>query len=227
MSTLARQPTFAVVQRTAAPLREQAANALRQAILEGRLQPGQRLIERELVEGLGVSRTTVREALRELEAEGLITTVPQKGAVVRILSKSEAQDLYDVRAGLESLIVERFVERATEEDVRRLREAFDAFADVCSRPAEVGEVLVAKDAFYSVLIDGARSDVLKQLLESINSRVQVLRARSLSREGRPRVAAAELRAVVEAIEARDVEKAAALSAHHVRSAAQIVFASFE
>lgn len=215
------------VQRTAAPLRVQVTNAVRQAILDARLQPGQRLVERELVEGLGVSRTTVREALRELEAEGLIITIPQKGAVVRTLSRAEAEDLYDVRAGLESLIVNRFTHRASTDDVRALRTAFDAFAEVSAGPAPVGEVLAAKDGFYCVLIAGARSDVLKQLLEGIQGQVQVLRARSLSQPGRRAGAVAELRAVVEAIEANDAERASALCAEHVRSAAQSIFASFE
>jgi DNA-binding GntR family transcriptional regulator len=225
--SLAQSWTSAGVQRTAAPLRAQVTNAVRQAILDARLQPGQRLVERELVEGLGVSRTTVREALRELEAEGLIITIPQKGAVVRTLSRSEAEDLYDVRAGLESLIVNRFTHRACEDDVRRLRAAFDVFAEVSASAAPVGEVLAAKDGFYCVLIAGARSDVLKQLLEGIQGQVQVLRARSLSRPGRRAGAVSELRAVVEAIEAKDADRASALCADHVRSAAQTIFASFE
>ncbi|MEQ4304648.1 GntR family transcriptional regulator [Plantactinospora sp. B6F1] len=225
--SLAQSWTSASVQRTAAPLRVQVTDAVRQAILEARLKPGQRLVERELVEGLGVSRTTVREALRELEAEGLIITIPQKGAVVRTLSRSEAEDLYDVRAGLESLIVKRFVHRASPQDVQRLREAFDHFAEVSASQAEVVEVLIAKDKFYYSLIAGARSDVLKQLLEGIQSQVQVLRAQSLSQSGRRAGAVAELRAVVESIEANDAERASALCADHVRSAAQTIFASFE
>lgn len=226
MTIVGQSWTSLGVQRTVAPLREQVTNAVRQAILDAKLQPGQRLVERELVEGLGVSRATVREALRELEVEGLIVTIPQKGAVVRTLSRSEAADLYEVRAGLESLIVRRFVERASADDTRQLREAFDAFADVSASDAEVSEVLTTKDEFYRVLIGGARSDVMKQLLEGIQGKVRVLRASSLSQEGRRTAAVAELRAVVESVEAGDAERAAALCADHVRSAAQTIFASF-
>src|SRR6188768_4396301 len=96
------------VDRVAAPLREQVIGALRAAILDFRLAPGQRLVERELIEQLGVSRTTVREALRELTSEGLVTVVPQKGAVVATPTLEDAIDLYDVRAALESLVVQRF-----------------------------------------------------------------------------------------------------------------------
>ena len=74
------------VGRVAAPLREQVVDVLRQAILDFRLKPGQRLIERELIEQTGVSRTTIREVLRQLAAEGLVTTIPQKGAIVVVPS---------------------------------------------------------------------------------------------------------------------------------------------
>src|ERR687891_466384 len=70
------------VARVAAPLREQVLDLLRREIVEMRLRPGQRLVERELIQRIGVSRTTIREALRELAAEGLVTTIPQKGAIV-------------------------------------------------------------------------------------------------------------------------------------------------
>src|SRR3546814_737946 len=93
------------VDRVAAPLREQVITALRAAILDFQLRPGQRLVERELIEQLGVSRTTVREALRELTSEGLVTVVPQRGAVVSAPSLAEAEDMYDIRAVLESVLV--------------------------------------------------------------------------------------------------------------------------
>src|SRR5690242_3051163 len=94
--------------RVAAPLREQVLEALRNAILNFDLKPGERLVERELIERIGVSRTTIREVLRELTAEGLVMVIPQKGAVVYAPSAEEAKDLYAVRAALEALAVRRF-----------------------------------------------------------------------------------------------------------------------
>jgi len=82
------------VQKLAAPLRQQVLDGLRQAIIDGRLVPGARLIERELTEMMGVSRTVIREALRQLESEGLIAIIPNKGPVVRELTLAEARDLY-------------------------------------------------------------------------------------------------------------------------------------
>lgn len=208
-----------------APLRGHVTDAVRRAIFEARLRPGQRLVERELVEGLGVSRPTVREALRELEVEGLITTIPQKGAVVRELSKSEVRDLYAIRADLESLVVRRFIERCSDADVHELSAAFARFANISDGRASVVDVLEAKDAFYRILVDGARSEVLRQLLESIQSQVRVLRATSLSQAGRQSASVAELRAVLDAIAAGDADRAAALCAHHVHEAARTVLSS--
>lgn len=206
--------------RIAAPLREQVIAALRQAILDFHLKPGQRLVERELIEQLGVSRTTVREALRELTSEGLVTVVPQKGAVVSTPTLEDAIDLYEVRGALESLVVQRFVERASEAQVDRLEAAVERFHDASIRTADIRQILAAKDLFYVVLIEGAASAALQQLLEGIQARVQVLRATSLSEEGRTFAAVRELRAVVAAIWARDAQLAARLTSDHIRAASE-------
>lgn len=207
------------VGRIAAPLREQVTTMLRQAIVDFSLKPGQRLVERELMERLEVSRTTVREAIRELSAEGLVTVVPQKGAVVATPSLDDATDLYEVRASLESLVVQRFVERASDEQVERLRQTVEDFASTTTANTAIGDVLKSKDHFYEVLIEGARSAALQQLLESIQARVQVLRATSMSEPGRPLEVVDELRGIVSAIMDRDVELASARCAAHIRRAA--------
>ena len=218
-NSLAESWTAKPVGRVAAPLREQVLAALRQAILDFELKPGQRLVERELMEQLAVSRTTVREALRELTSEGLVTVVPQRGAVVATPSLDDAVDLYEVRAALESLVVQRFVERASDEQVMRLDAAVQGFQDASIRTADIRQILAAKDLFYVVLIEGARSSALQALLEGIQARVQVLRATSLSEEGRTFAAVRELRAVVDAIKQRDAPLAARLTADHIRAAA--------
>ncbi|MDO9396127.1 MAG: GntR family transcriptional regulator, partial [Herbiconiux sp.] len=203
--------------RVAAPLRAQVTDSIRQAILDFSLQPGQRLVERELMERLAVSRTTIREAIRELSAEGLVTVVPQKGAIVTAPSLEDAIDLYEVRASLESLVVQRFVERATDDQVARLSGAVDYLESVTTATTAIREVLRAKDRFYVVLIEGAQSAALQQLLESIQARVQVLRATSMSEAGRPLEVVRELRAIVEAVGRRDASEASRLCALHIRA----------
>lgn len=218
-NSLADSWPAAPVGRVAAPLREQVITALRQAIRDFDLKPGQRLVERELIEKLGVSRTTIREALRELASEGLVTVVPQRGAIVSAPSLDEALDLYEVRAALESLLAKHFVERATEDQVAELGRAVDNLAQVSRTATDIRTILGAKDEFYRVLIVGARSTTLQQLIEGIQARVQVLRATSLSEAGRSLQVVDELRAIVAAVAERDAERAAGLTADHVRKAA--------
>jgi len=220
LNSLAESWTTEPVGRIAAPLREQVVAALRQAIMNFKLKPGQRLVERELIEQLGVSRTTVREALRQLTTEGLVTVVPQKGAVVSAPTMDEAVDLYEIRAALESFAVQRFVERATDSQIERLDASVTHLNEVAIRTEDTWQILSAKDLFYAVLIEGAGSAVLQQLLEGIQARVRVLRATSLSEGGRKFDAVQELRAIVDAISMRDSEQASRLCVEHVRSAAR-------
>ena len=205
------------VGRVAAPLREQVISALREAILARRLMPGQRLVERELIEQLGVSRTTVREALRELTSEGLVTVVPQKGAIVTSPTLEEAHDLYEARAALESLVVRRFAERASRPQISRLSAAAEAFAETAGHAANASTILAAKDVFYDVLLDGAGSSVLQQLTETIQGRLRVLRGAGMSKEGHSS-AVDELRGIVAAVEAGDADLAAQRYEAHIRRA---------
>lgn len=205
--------------RVAAPLREQVLEALRNAILDFRLQPGQRLVERELIEQLGVSRATVREVLRALTAEGLVVAVPQKGAVVYAPSPEEARDLYAVRGSLEALAVRRFIERADPVQHDRLRGEVTQLESAVADGADMHELLRSKDRFYQELLAGAASPTIEQILAGVQARVRQLRATSLSQPGRPEQMAAEMRALVDAINERNVETATRLCAEHVENAA--------
>src|SRR5580704_15724302 len=111
---------LAAIPKAAAPLRRQVLDELRQSIIAGRLRPGARLVERELIAMMGVSRTVIREALRQLESEGLVAIVPNKGPIVRELTRDEARDLYSIRAVLEGLAARLFVENASELSIGRL-----------------------------------------------------------------------------------------------------------
>lgn len=207
------------VQRVAAPLREQVLDMLREAILDFRLKPGQRLIERELIEQTGVSRTTIREVLRQLSAEGLVATIPQKGATVVVPSPKEAAELYEIRGALETLVVRRFVENASAAQVKALRAALEEYAKVTRADHHIRTLLSVKDGLYEVLFDGAGNDSVRSILTSLQGRVRLLRATSLSQPGRAVRALEELTDLVEAIEARDTEGAVRACLRHVGKAA--------
>jgi DNA-binding GntR family transcriptional regulator len=209
------------VGRVAAPLREQVVEVLRQAILDFRLKPGQRLIERELIEQTGVSRTTIREVLRQLAAEGLVTTIPQKGAIVVVPSAQEAADLYEVRAALEALAGRRFVRHASDDQLKRLRRAFKEIERLSKRrDPDIHAILTAKDEFYDVLLEGAGNQAIRDTLDSLRARVRFMRATSLSQPNRLSGTVAEIRQIVEAAEARDEQAAAAACEQHVNQAAR-------
>ena len=221
--TWARAP----IGRVAAPLRDQILDVVRQGILDFQLRPGQRLIERELMEQLGVSRATVREVVARLASEGLVTIIPQRGAIVTVLTMEEAADIYEMRAALEALAAHRFVERATPQhiaDIRATFAAFGAFATVPTVDSDNLERLRVKDGFYAVLFDGAASPPLTRMLTILQSRVRLLRWTSLSAPGRAEQAIREMGAIVEAIEAKDADAAAAACATHVRNAAATALA---
>jgi DNA-binding GntR family transcriptional regulator len=212
------------VKRVAAPVREQVLDQLRQAIVDRRLKPEQRLVERELIEQTGVSRTTIREVLRQLAAEGLVTTIPHKGTVVASPSVERAAELYEVRAVLEGMAARQFAERATDVHVRGLRRAFERIAKRAGAGlANSQAMLEAKKEFYDALFEGAANATIQSIVESLQARVTVLRAASLSQPGRAAQTVQEVRAIVEALEARDGERAAAACVHHVNEAARTVF----
>lgn len=206
------------VAAVAAPVRAQVLQNLREAILNRTFQPGQRLVERELCELTGVSRTTIREALRQLESEGLVRLLANQGPVVAKMSTEEAHDLYDVRGVLEALAASRFAASASDEEVAKLVATTDAIEQTIS-DGDLAELVARKDDFYSVLLDGARNAVVRSVLKSLWGRIAYLRATSLRRPKRSQETLTEVRAITDAIVRRDADAAWTLSRDHVRRAA--------
>jgi DNA-binding GntR family transcriptional regulator len=137
---------------------------------------------------------------------------------VTVLTAEEAADIYEMRVALEALAAHRFVERATPAQVVELRRVFEGYAAVAAEGDNL-ERLRAKDGFYKVLFEGAASDPLTEMLTMLQSRVRVLRWTSLSVPGRALQTVEEMRAIVNAVEAKDGDAAAEACARHVRNAA--------
>lgn len=198
-------------------LRERVTSTLRDAILNGQLKAGQKLVERELCAWLDISRTVLREALPQLQAEGLIRTVAHKGPSVASVDAEEAKEIYHVRRVLEGLAAQEFARKASDEQVKALREQLVAL----KRPeaaSSLRNLLIAKAGFYSVLFEGCGNRIIRQYLTQLSNRMVLYKRLSLSVEGRLAAAIEELEAVVEAIEARDPERAKVLCEVHVINA---------
>ena len=201
-------------------LRRKAVNILRDAILSGHFRPGRRLVERELCAQTGVSRSSIREALRYLESEGLAESRGARGIFVTMLSARDAAQIYEVRAALESEAARHFAERASASDLADIRLAF---AEVEATVAEDLEgYRRATDRFIEVLFRGARNSIAEAVANSLNARIQLLRATTtrLAPLARRRGSVRKLRAVLMALEQRDGVKAAAAARDFVQRSAR-------
>lgn len=211
-----------IIDRTAAPLRRSVADALRQSIVHGRLAPGARLIERELIEMLGVSRTVLREALRQLEAEKLIDVVANKGAVVRNLSRAEAEDLYAIRAVLEGLAARLFCERADEAALKSLAEALSETSEAYAG-GDPQTIVEKKNLFYDILFNEAGSETLSTMIDSLQARVWRWRVLGVAHPQRSDRRSAEtvedLKALVDALRSGDADLAEQIARQEVENAA--------
>lgn len=205
------------VQRVQVTLRQQVLELLRNAILEGRFKPGERLIERELCELTGVSRTSVREALRHLESEGLVANVPNKGPTVATLSEEDAREIYEVREALEGLAGRLFAERGTDKQVDALQAALERLAEAF-RQNDMTLVVAETTHFYDVFLQGCGNSLISDMIRSLQARVIFLRKTSMSQPGRAPGSLTEMEKIVQAIRKRDADRAEEVCKDHVRRA---------
>lgn len=211
------------ISRQSATLRLMVEDKMRTAIAQGHFKPGQRLVERELCELMGVGRTSIREALRQLEAEGLVTTVPHKGPTVSTIGYEEAEQLYAVRALLESYAGREFAEHGSAADIAKLGEAVDEFERASADPKHVS-LIDTKTRFYATLLEGSGNVFVKQMLTALHNRITLLRVTSMTQPGRLNQSVAEIREIYDAIKARDGVAAAAACKRHIEMAAHTALA---
>lgn len=168
--------------------------------------------------GTGREPTSLREALRGLERDGLVENILNRGIVVARVSLAQAQSIYEVRAVLEGLAARLFAERATDAQVKQLEASLKPLSTAAGR-YEPGPFIAATSAFYALLLEGAGNPTLALSLRQLHTRVSQLRLVSLQRPGRLEVVVKELRRLVRRIKARDVEQAQHESIVHVQNAA--------
>ena len=157
---------FTVIRDEYMPLRELVFTTLRQAILKDELQPGERLMEIQLAEKMGVSRTPIREAIRKLSNEGLVTLIPRKGAIVAGISEKMLTDVLQVRMTLEKMAYECAFRNFSEKDREALAKAESAFEEAV-RSGDLIKITEADENFHCVIYDAADNDKLSEILQNL------------------------------------------------------------
>lgn len=198
------------LKQRAQPLREAIRDTLRNRIFEGEYTPGMRLVERDLATEFGVSRLPVREALRMLQQEGLVTEPASRGSVVTKLDADQVDDLFSVRIALEVLACRLAAQRATDDDIARLTDLVAQTRDALVRGG-LSEAHALNSEFHDEVTRIADNPFLRTALEPLQGRMHWLfrHVRDLAE------LVDEHERLLAAIASRDPERAAAQSAHHI------------
>lgn len=196
------------------PLRDVVFNTLRQAILKGELEPGERLMEIQLAERLGVSRTPIREAIRKLELEGLVLMIPRKGAEVAKISEKSLRDVLEVRRSLEELAIELACSRMTEEDVLDLEQAQETFR-AAVRQGDAMTIAESDEHFHDIIYNGTGNSRLVQILNNLREQMYRYRLEYIKDADKRQILLVEHDQIFKAIRDRHVAEAKAAAREHI------------
>jgi DNA-binding GntR family transcriptional regulator len=199
------------------PLREIVFEALRNAIIERRLEPGDRLMEVQLAEAMGVSRTPVREAIRRLELEGFVVMIPRRGAYVAQLSLKDIADAFEIRGALEGLAAGLAAERATDEEIEQLERVIARTSD-CLDKGDADKAVELDIEFHEVIYEASRNQRLTQIISNLREQILRFRTQSLAYPGRLAIAVHEHVQIVDAIAERDPGAARKRAEEHIEAA---------
>ena len=198
-------------------LRGRVFSKIREDILSGKYKEHEELREVAIGEELGVSRTPVREAFRQLELEGLIQIVPNKGAYVTGITAKDVEDIYMIRSLLEGLCARWATDHITKEQLEELEENV-YLADFHAQKGHLDQMAELDNRFHQILYESCNSKQLARLLEDFHEYVLRVRRKTLSNGGRGKVSNGEHRQIMEAIKAKDKERAEALANKHIINA---------
>lgn len=198
-------------------LRGKVFYQLENDILNGKYKPGDSLIETKLSDELGVSRTPVREAIRQLELEGLVQTIPNKGAIVTGLSEKDIEDIYTIRMMIEGLAARWAAEKITEEELKELQETIE-LEEFYTNKNDTYNILRLDSKFHEIIFRASKSKPLMNTLTMFHHYLQRARNSSLGMTGRANEALQEHKAILRAIMENNPEKAESLTTEHIKNA---------
>jgi DNA-binding GntR family transcriptional regulator len=200
-----------------------ATEVIREAIIDGRLEPGRRLKEEELARELGISRTPIREALLMLQAEGLVDAIPNRGAMVRVHNADDLEDLYQLRALLEGYAARRAGTRITDDQVAELSASCDRF-DALDSETELRELVRENMVFHSTILEIAGSSRLAAMVRRVIELPLVYRSYIWYSPDQKRISGHYHRQIVTALTSRDAERAELIMKEHVFEARDLLVA---
>lgn len=189
------------------PLRDVVFNTLRQAILKGELKPGERLMEIQLANKLGVSRTPVREAIRKLELEGLVLMIPRKGAEVAEITRQDMEDVLEVRTALEELAVKDACDHITDAQLSELKKASNEFKKALLEGKDLVTCADADMHFHDVILSATNNRRLIQMLNNLSEQMYRYRMEYLKDERTHKTLIEEHDAIRRALKKHDKVKA--------------------
>lgn len=197
------------------PLREVIFNTLREAIIVGELKPGERLMEVQLADKMGVSRTPVREAIRKLELEGLVTMIPRKGAHVADLSVKDIMDVLEVRASLDGLATALAAIRITEDELRELNHVRGQFESNIERDNLQGSI--KKDVeFHEIIYRASRNEKLIQIISNLREQIHRFRVIYLKDYMSAQDIVKEHSEIFDALKEKDMDRSRQLAQTHIK-----------
>ena len=197
------------------PLRDVVFNTLRQAILKGELKPGERLMEIQLANKLGVSRTPVREAIRKLELEGLVLMIPRKGAEVAEITRQDMEDVLEVRTALEELAVKDACDHITDAQLSELKKASNEFKKALLEGKDLVTCADADMHFHDVILSATNNRRLIQMLNNLSEQMYRYRVEYLKKEEAYPQLIAEHEELIDNISKRNKEEATRIMCEHI------------
>ncbi len=199
------------------PLREAVCESLREAIRKGVLRPGERLMEIQVADELGVSRTPVREAIRKLEQEGYLVMMPRRGTYVANMSIRDVNEIFEIRTALESLSGGLAAERITAEELDKLQRLLVIIGG-CMKEGNMEKIVAVDIEFHDLLYQAARNQRLVGIISNLREQLTRFRTLSMSYPGRLEATLEEHKTMVDAIANGDVKEARRAAERHMEKA---------
>lgn len=212
------------------PLRELVCEKIRQAITTGIFRPGERLMEIQLAEEMGVSRTPVREAIRKLELEGFVVMIPRRGTYVADISIKDITEVYEIRTALESLAAGLAAERISDEELeemQRLLVEIGQYVEAENEEEHMDEIVRIDSSFHDILYQASRNERLVNIISNLREQITTLRGRSMHYPGRLKDTLSEHKVIVDMLAQRDAEKAQQVVREHLENAEHTLLKAIE